>query len=687
MSNQTVTSNLTIEQIISNGLLSGENITINKGAVVTCTETPSVLIGAVTINRGELHIDGLNITSGNVINFVGEGGLLNASNDQTITVYGQGKLNITGDWFDIGTTNGSDNQVIDLSTATGVGYWNKGGVDFCVDAIPMIQIETGRRIDFDNTTGTLPSVGDWIYKTSDREQMGKIKEIGSNYLIVWAFTGTLADDDAIQCRKVVDNIGPSLEISWTASVNNASGDIKADGVYMEFGNCRSNGVNYMSSFGVGFGGLVFHHAFQGTDLTLGGATGGFKAPSGCNIRVPNVIVNTSSLADESSGNPYASGLAFGCGHNDAESAWYQLEFSSGGEIYMSVCNWGNAYTQDAGASKYDVEYSGFVVGVGSNIAGSKTTFNHVLTCQSTEVEAEAAIALFGAIQDTVNGSDITFCTNIAPRIANRNLFGGITSLDVHISDCIFTSANGGTPQSNRAQAYIFTTVTNGSCKNNMFFGNNDAEQNQAVSIATSSNITVENIMVSCTQEQTPHSTDIDTFRVNNSSNVKFIGVHFIGTGVGGGEMFMLTDVSDVKIRAIGMIDDKVMGQGRAVVSVAGLCNGIDVARCWCDKTSTVFEEFIVVPATAKNVTVQNCSHKYLAEVQISGTDTKFKGISGGSGAVSSTTGWEDALIGSYGRSIHDAFESDTTGALACVMITPSTAINDTTITSGNPSSL
>ena len=126
MANVTITSNTDMESLIATGLLDGENITINSGAVLTCTETPSVLIELVTINEGELHIDGLNISSDNVINFVGEGGLLDGSNDQTITVNGQGKLNITGDWFNIGTTDGTNSQAIDLSTATGVGYWKIG---------------------------------------------------------------------------------------------------------------------------------------------------------------------------------------------------------------------------------------------------------------------------------------------------------------------------------------------------------------------------------------------------------------------------------------------------------------------------------------------------------------------------------------------------------------------------------
>jgi len=413
MANKTITSNTDMETLIATGLNSGENITINSGAVLTCTETPSVLIGRVTINQGELHIDGTNISSDNLINFVGEGGLISGANDETITINGQGKLTITGDWFDIGTTNGTNSQVIDLSTATGSAYWEKDGADFCVDVIPMLQIETGRRIDYDNAVGTTPEVGDWIYLTSDRTVMGKVKSVGTGYLVVWLLTGSLSDNDAIQCRKVVDNYGPDMQISWTANVNNASGDIKEAGVYMEFGNARCAGTNYISSFGNGLGGLVFIHEFQSTDLTLGSNTGsgfgGFVPPSGCNIRVPNVIVNTSSLTDESSGTPYPDGEAFGCATNNNETEWYQIECSAGGEIDMSVCNWGNAFTNDNQASKCDCEYVGTVINIGSNIAGSRTSYHHCVVCQSIETNARNNQYYFGNVQDLVSGADVTFC--------------------------------------------------------------------------------------------------------------------------------------------------------------------------------------------------------------------------------------------------------------------------------------
>ena len=687
MANQTVTTSQTLEQAISLGMENGNNLTINSGAVVTCTQTPSILIGSIFINYGEFHIDGINITSGNAINFVGEGGLINSSNDMAISVLGQGKLNITGDWLDIGTTNGTNNQTFDLSTATGIGYWNKDGVDFCVDFIPMIQVETGRRIDYDNVTGITPEIGDWIYLTSDRTVMGKVKSLGTNYLVVWVLSGSLSNNDEIHCRKVVDNMGPDMQITWTANVNNVNGDILESGVYTEFGNCRSNGNNHMSDFGTGLGGLIFHNAFESTDLTMGGSTGGFLPPSGCKVRVPNVHITSSGLIDDAgTGTPYADGKVLGS-NNSNESEWYALEFSAGGEIDFSICNWGTAYTQDSGASKFNTEYCGFTVGFGSNICGSTVNHNHNVVVQAPEIDAAVGIGAYGGIQDTVNGAEITFCMNVAPRIAKTNYFGGTTSINVNVSDCIFTTAGGGTDQATAGEGYSFTTVTNGSIDNCLYFGGKPNSNVGFVAYATTSkNINITNFKMSCTQDYTSQTNDLDSLVLQNSSECSIIGVDQISGGSPGGNFVRISDMSDSKVRAIGMIDDRIdLGtHGRLGVEISGLCNNIDIARCWFDKSTTVVEEFISVIVTAKNVLVQNCASKYLAEVQISGTNTAFHGISGGGGAVSSSTGWEDALVGSYGRNIHDTFESDTTGSVACLMITPSADVNNTTIISGNP---
>ena len=112
MSNQTITTSQNIETVIASGLTPGDNITVNGGAVLTCTQTPSMILGRIIVNDGILHIDGTSISAGNNINFVGTGG--DTAVDEYIQIGGQGKLLVTGGWYDLGITDGVDSQVFNV---------------------------------------------------------------------------------------------------------------------------------------------------------------------------------------------------------------------------------------------------------------------------------------------------------------------------------------------------------------------------------------------------------------------------------------------------------------------------------------------------------------------------------------------------------------------------------------------
>jgi len=62
MANQTITSSANMTAVEA-GLNNGQNITINGGAVLTVSQSPTKLIGQVSINDGELFLDGENATN------------------------------------------------------------------------------------------------------------------------------------------------------------------------------------------------------------------------------------------------------------------------------------------------------------------------------------------------------------------------------------------------------------------------------------------------------------------------------------------------------------------------------------------------------------------------------------------------------------------------------------------------
>ena len=135
-----------------------------------------------------------------------------------------------------------------------------------------------------------------------------------------------------------------------------------------------------------------------------------------------------------------------------------------------------------------------------------------------------------------------------------------------------------------------------------------------------------------------------------------------------------------------MIDDKVdmSTDGEYLVYLYGSCVNIDCARMWKDNGEE--QELIYIPSESKQITIQNCSGKYASEWSpVGGDDIKFRGLHGGSGNPGASGDGINQWYGAcYGRQIHDGFKSDTTGFVTCIMITPSTAIDNTTIVAGNP---
>ena len=498
MANYTATTDMTLEQAIANGpMTNGDNLTINSGATVTCDRTPSILMGQIDINEGKLLIDGVNIGSGNMINFVGE-------YQEEINVKGQGTLEVNGAWYNIGTTDGTDAQTFNLAT-----YYDSS---FCVDVVPMIQIETGRRIDYDTASGTTPEVDDWIYKTSDRSVMGRIVEVntGSSYIVVRFLTGSLADNDDIEVRKVVDSNGPDLQTSWAAKVNNVSGDIKEAGIYQEFGNSRANGTSFIADFHHGVGGFVFDNAFQSTTLTLAtssGSTGGFRPPSGCTVRIPNVHFSTSNTTNYASNNTYHDGTA-------SENYWYNLGTSSGGVVDFSICNMGSVYFGCQLSYSYAAEYVGASIGMGTWSCSGTPTYSHCVVVPDA-MNRGSDMAYAFRCMDLYNGATITDCMKISSE-ADRMYIGAEKSLDITIIGCIDTF-HGNSWNSYSNYCYYFNYCDNVTFDNNVAIGFDGSALSGILTLNTTTNFEANDFKLSCTQDGVAQTNEKNAIIAQNLS--------------------------------------------------------------------------------------------------------------------------------------------------------------------------
>lgn len=670
MANYTATTDMTLEQAITNGsMVNGENLTINNGAIVTCLQSPSILMGEVIINDGKLFVDGKNIATGNVINFVGE-------YNEDINSNALGTLQVDGDWYSLGTTDGTDSQTFSLSS-----YWG-GSLE---DVVPAIWVETGRRIDFDGSDGTIPEIDDWVYKVSDPTILGRIVEVNvsGSFLVVKYLTGSLSDGDAIAVRKIVDNKGPDLQIIWTADVNNISGDIKESGVYQEFGNARAGGTNYLSYMGHGIGGFAFDNQFQSNTITMGtstGTNGGFVPPSGCDVKVPNVNFSCSNTTAFAAGNTAHAGSTY--------YQWYELEATNGGIIDLNICNIGTANFACEGASEFIASYVGSSLHFGSSDTFANVEFYNCVVASdpvSTASGYDYSFMMFNLI-----GSCLASDCLILKSADTRNKLSVNNVNDGLIKNCI-VSWGGANAAGNELYLYEMISSSNITIHNCVGIAP-DTETAELISFSNASDILVTDFIGSTTQDYSTTPTTTRFFYAKpGTKDINITGVNILGSGwTSSYPLLYLYNASDVKLRCIGMIDDKIdLNQTcNAVVGTFRYSKNIDLSRIWFTN-SALFGEYpyhFYSPSLMNNfLTINNCSGDYESRYNLLGKDGfLFRGLHSGGGPPGGLGGIEDSLSGAYGRQIHDGFKSDTAGFISCSFIAPSDSIDNTTVLAGNP---
>lgn len=657
MTDITITEDMNLETAITTlGLTNGGKITINDGAFVTMTQTNSVLIGDITLLDGEFFIDGDNISDGsNSITFVGSGGT--SATDKDMNIRGRGTLTAKGDWFNIGTTDGTDYQEIDLSSANNVqSLWKD---DKFISYLPMIQVETGRRINYKNSVGVAPKIGDWVRFKSNHSAMGKIKSVGADYVVVWAWYGRgvdIVDGDELIIRSIQDDKGSKLVKSWSANADGA--DIKEDGVYTEWGNCRQADVEYLDKFNNGVGGMVFDYAAHKTTLKFGtkslGSLGGFVPPSGCNIRVANVMFASATPDDFDLGLTTSTATV-------NENDYYSLSTSYGGAVYLDTVNFCNFVAYSYQASNFKAQYCGATLVFGSSVSGNKTEYRHCVVVNDPQVNtAPSSYSAFQMVENS-QGVEVEFCM-VVSSTTTRAMFTALTCTDAVIKDCISTSIDFKTQQTGTVRCYYLSQC------NGVEFNNNVSISNYAFPYQSDSNsdITFTNFQFTRTQDETQHPDENDTFIIDNTTDCTHIGIEMLGNGIGGNHMFGVRDSKNLKFRGFGMIDDKIdfgTTDAELMFNVTGVCSDISIARMW--KTDGINGSFINTGVSCKNVVVENCSGDYnSSNLPLGGQGVVFKGIHGSNLAYGAN------LRASYGLNFSDQFGSDTVGRISCDFTTP-----------------
>ena len=659
MADYTATTDMTLETAIANGSMgNGDNLTIDNGAVVTCDQTPSILLGYITVDNGQLLIDGANATD--PIYF----GQLYT---QDIRVHERGIFKTTLGWYSIGTTDGTDSQVISNLD----DYF--GNTRVC--GFSGIWIETGRRIDFNNASGPMPEVNDYVNKSGDKDLFGLITEVGADYLIVRYLLGTLADNDGIEVWKVVDNQGPEYKKSWTATVNNASGDVKAPGVYQEFANVYANGASNIDRFGHKSSGFVFEMQFQASTLTLGSSTGGgFVPPAGCDIRVPMITATCFQQTDYDN-NVASYGTASGSSCNRiicSEGAI--IDISGVNRYYNSWFDFFRDYPQTVAVS-YCSAYRKYSV----SFASGSVTLQHLICCANPVNDTGDSTML--SITASKQGI-ISDCLVVSP--ATRHPVGTIFYVS-HLSNVTYKNIIEVLNHTGTTSVGTLSSAKNILIENFITHG----RYPRFSLYDDCNNITFKNIKVSNSiKGDTAETSNGSVFSLSKSGNSS-IKIQNIENIEGSRQTQRLINddgiVQDIVVRAIGTPQHPLQ-MNLTDNAIRGYLTQSSIARCyfsgagssygwlWSYQTDDIKQDLSLI-----NCGDLDYQRKYLRSIN----DMIIRGMYGCAGAPGSSTGLQ---LAAYNPGLHfmDLFRSTTLGAIILLLNKNTTKNNGLTVLAGDP---
>lgn len=653
MANQTITNDANLVAVIANGLNNGQNITINAGAILTVDSPITRLIGQITINKGELLLDGAQATD--PIIWVGE-------ESEEINVNGAGILRSTLGWWEFPTTsNGLANQTFDCST-----YFTTAMIDS--DVFSGVWVETGRRINYNSGVGISPKVGDWLYDANDQSTHGRIEAISgdgvSGHVIVTFLTGALSTSDTIELHTIQDNNGPDYQKSWTATVS--SPDVLEPGVYQPFGNAHQNSIDNLGITGSGMAGFAFNQAWKSNTLTFGNGTNGFIPPNGAKIRVPMVHFATGTITSVGINEPT---------WPTTTSSKYELETVNGGDCFLNGISLGSSHFEDSLGTEFNANYCAANHAFGIYASLSKSIYKNCIFVASIVQDTSSTARSLPAISDLSSGSLVEDCISVALNDTGETTnMGCQTSFDVEYNRNIVIGLNNSTE--------VEFLRTGGIIINDLVVIGTQLVFNTATNV---------DLKLLKSQRNLDGSVDgSDTVTVGSNCNtVKLVGWEILNNSCANDSKIAIYDSSNVKVYGFHFIDDKfdneALGliQGEEFTVISGLSVNILIARCWLNR-GTPNEFTFITSGTCKNVTILNCSGEYTGEIEPDGINTSFRGLHGGSGNLGSGTGLETDYPGTGGAHFGDVFESDTAGYIYYRNV-PGTPEYPITIISGNPS--
>jgi hypothetical protein len=309
---------------------SGDTLTINNGSVVTVNTNQSKFWKTITINDGELLISNTSTTTP-IVFAMGRntGGTLNAITPAN----GLGKITISGDWIQIGTSNGTANQTFD-------GLYRHH--------IPMLEVETGSGTGvYDIWLNVTGGYGDNpVYPTDGFNGVGAAargkfftQDAGVTPLAQLSVGGGSSTTTKYVTVTSTAGIYPGAAITGTGITANSVVDEVVSGTVLRLNlpTTASTGPNTYT--------VTNPYVEQlSSTVRFGNGTNGKIPPNGAKIRVPNICITDFTPASLMTSDRTLSA---------------QLTMSSGGRLVADKCFFSESYILGTQAQQLELTSVGF----------------------------------------------------------------------------------------------------------------------------------------------------------------------------------------------------------------------------------------------------------------------------------------------------------------------------------------
>lgn len=628
---------------------SADNIFVNSGAVLTIDRSPASALGTITMDDGDLLIDGANAT--HPIHCWGR------RQKAILPAGSSGRFVSTTGWYIHSTTGtGLANQTLDMTD-----YWegNAGVGDF-TDVINGLWMEDTVTVSFGTPSVNVaaPAVGDWVDLDNDKKVFGRVVayDASAGTMQIEGFPQTLAIGDTLSVIKEQDDQGPQMKKVWEATLT--SGETLVTDVWMKMVNLTKHSndatpTRLNAKSGQGFTNVRFSNTIDFP----------FKIPrSGARFRFNMITMGTvNSESDFDIQTPL---------WDAAENNRYDFNGANAGTVISKGINWGSAYCGASSMGSYLIEDSS-MTGAFGNALGSLAVMRNSCVAQDYS-DATIKGGKFNGI-DSLNGMLCDDILSFTSSGSSQSTFKSSNMNDVTLTNStLLADWDTGT----NTTIIGIAICDRATVENNVCFG--------SISFASTSNFTCVNNRISQSPLQIPgeqtHSNSRALAAYGGSADGVFKAIRI--DSASNQQVCYQTDCFRLKFRAIGCPDHRVAFGARfqAAIGILGAYDNIDVSRVYTDQytgTNTGnARKVILATRTGGNAICRNIHGHYDGELEPAPNLTDWRSVSGGGdGGLNTSSGMEVDVINCYGQIALDYFTSQTTGNLAFSFREPSALDN------------